>query len=505
MGPEVGPAFQRRSRPTLYFHTFRIFVTGGSKRPGNSGLRAAIRTAARARSGRANDMGGIRDVSVGEIPVSTLRTERERDREQVGHMRCWGAPGGGGGGGVCGSQVTRQSDLNHGERGQLPVNNSEFLRQNVSPARRRPLQGRTAAAGGGGGRRAAAAAAAVGSDWRGWFGLIWFGLVKFDLIWVGLVWFGLVWVGLGWAGLVWFGLNGLILCVISAKAGYHRCKARTPAPSRAGGPRTRRRTTPLFVVPPLVITTSISGAGRRSGERLQRDPRYEGSRCVETVFERSGKYPPPRGVGQPEPADGARRGARRRQMPIRTSRYEWAFALNPLQSNIGGVRRGGLHNELGRTTTSLPTRRRGSARTRAVVVEAPPRCRPLTPGGHRFHPLRAHQERANAPRQSAGPEAWGSLSGGTFRTENSFHHKWGEAPFGTSTCDTRLRERAAQAPGIEWMRPGSSLSFVLECACLVESPSFCERLEKRTTHTKFAGGCAGFCCTHEHSSGTHGA
>eukprot|EP00661_Eupelagonemidae_sp_cell13_P014637 gene14637-biopygen6594 len=36
-----------------------VFVTGGSKRPGNSGLRAAIRTAAHARSGRANDTGGL--------------------------------------------------------------------------------------------------------------------------------------------------------------------------------------------------------------------------------------------------------------------------------------------------------------------------------------------------------------------------------------------------------------------------------------------------------------
>eukprot|EP00661_Eupelagonemidae_sp_cell13_P010471 gene10471-biopygen7767 len=100
MGPEVGPAFQRRSRDTPSsnldvrfggngvqargfkrnacffgilvvdshkirvfgsFRTFRIFVTCGSKGPGNSGLRAAIRTAAHARSGRANDMDGIRE------------------------------------------------------------------------------------------------------------------------------------------------------------------------------------------------------------------------------------------------------------------------------------------------------------------------------------------------------------------------------------------------------------------------------------------------------------
>eukprot|EP00661_Eupelagonemidae_sp_cell13_P012204 gene12204-biopygen18462 len=77
MGPEVGPAFQRRSRATLkfilgvrfggngvqalfaLFAFLALFVTGGSKRPGNSGLRAAMRTAARARSRRANDTVGI--------------------------------------------------------------------------------------------------------------------------------------------------------------------------------------------------------------------------------------------------------------------------------------------------------------------------------------------------------------------------------------------------------------------------------------------------------------
>eukprot|EP00661_Eupelagonemidae_sp_cell13_P025202 gene25202-biopygen17984 len=56
VGPEVGPASQRLSQSTLpcllgvRFRTLRIFVTGGSKRPGNTGLRAAIRTAARARA-----------------------------------------------------------------------------------------------------------------------------------------------------------------------------------------------------------------------------------------------------------------------------------------------------------------------------------------------------------------------------------------------------------------------------------------------------------------------
>eukprot|EP00661_Eupelagonemidae_sp_cell13_P024322 gene24322-biopygen1356 len=31
------------------------------------------------------------------VGISTLRTERERDREQAGQVRCWGDPGGGGG------------------------------------------------------------------------------------------------------------------------------------------------------------------------------------------------------------------------------------------------------------------------------------------------------------------------------------------------------------------------------------------------------------------------
>eukprot|EP00661_Eupelagonemidae_sp_cell13_P023306 gene23306-biopygen1246 len=90
MGPEVGPAFQRRSRDTsrsflasgwrkrgpgtwinkmhFFWHfgrgtTYKIrvlavsqfsqFVTGGNKRPGNSALRAATRPAVRARYGQA--------------------------------------------------------------------------------------------------------------------------------------------------------------------------------------------------------------------------------------------------------------------------------------------------------------------------------------------------------------------------------------------------------------------------------------------------------------------
>eukprot|EP00661_Eupelagonemidae_sp_cell13_P004505 gene4505-biopygen16010 len=90
-------AFQRLSREPLsailsvrlaetvsrHFGTFRIFVTGGSKRPGNSGLRAAIRTAARARSGPANDMDGIR-----ELPESFV-TESRSATCDVG-----GTPGG---------------------------------------------------------------------------------------------------------------------------------------------------------------------------------------------------------------------------------------------------------------------------------------------------------------------------------------------------------------------------------------------------------------------------
>eukprot|EP00661_Eupelagonemidae_sp_cell13_P018399 gene18399-biopygen5418 len=50
------------TKPAFWqFSHFSHFVTGGSKGPGNPGLCAAIRTAARARSGRANDMGGIRE------------------------------------------------------------------------------------------------------------------------------------------------------------------------------------------------------------------------------------------------------------------------------------------------------------------------------------------------------------------------------------------------------------------------------------------------------------
>eukprot|EP00661_Eupelagonemidae_sp_cell13_P017475 gene17475-biopygen14409 len=100
MGPEVGPAFQRRSRATLKFilsvrlaetvsrhvgskemrtfwyfdrgitykvqvflviSQFSHFVTGGANYPAISCFRIAIRTAARARAGPAHDMDDIRE------------------------------------------------------------------------------------------------------------------------------------------------------------------------------------------------------------------------------------------------------------------------------------------------------------------------------------------------------------------------------------------------------------------------------------------------------------
>eukprot|EP00661_Eupelagonemidae_sp_cell13_P012125 gene12125-biopygen4911 len=57
-GGEKGRAPEGAQRSWLDIK--RLFVTGGSKRSGNAGLRAAIRTAAHARSGRANDMDEIR-------------------------------------------------------------------------------------------------------------------------------------------------------------------------------------------------------------------------------------------------------------------------------------------------------------------------------------------------------------------------------------------------------------------------------------------------------------
>eukprot|EP00661_Eupelagonemidae_sp_cell13_P010097 gene10097-biopygen1733 len=87
MGPEVGPAFQRRSRDTPSSNIgVRLAETVSRHRPGNSGLRAAIRTAARARSGRANDMGGIRDIRLAESSFAVAPPDW-RDREQVGHIR----------------------------------------------------------------------------------------------------------------------------------------------------------------------------------------------------------------------------------------------------------------------------------------------------------------------------------------------------------------------------------------------------------------------------------
>eukprot|EP00661_Eupelagonemidae_sp_cell13_P019667 gene19667-biopygen19063 len=56
-----GPTLVHPWRPVGGNCVQALLRMSGSKRPGNSGLRAAIRTAARARSGRANDMGGIRE------------------------------------------------------------------------------------------------------------------------------------------------------------------------------------------------------------------------------------------------------------------------------------------------------------------------------------------------------------------------------------------------------------------------------------------------------------
>eukprot|EP00661_Eupelagonemidae_sp_cell13_P013610 gene13610-biopygen2010 len=65
-----------------------------------------MRTAGRARAGPANDMDDIRDVPVGRNEVLLSASGKFRDREQVGHMRCWGGPRGGGG--VCALDVVRE-------------------------------------------------------------------------------------------------------------------------------------------------------------------------------------------------------------------------------------------------------------------------------------------------------------------------------------------------------------------------------------------------------------
>eukprot|EP00661_Eupelagonemidae_sp_cell13_P012960 gene12960-biopygen4983 len=94
VGAGSSPAFQRLSRDTSFFilsacFTLSAFFTGGRKRPGNAGLRAAIRTAARTRSGRANETDGLWEESAfgWQVGTSTLRTERERDSEQVDHIQ----------------------------------------------------------------------------------------------------------------------------------------------------------------------------------------------------------------------------------------------------------------------------------------------------------------------------------------------------------------------------------------------------------------------------------
>eukprot|EP00661_Eupelagonemidae_sp_cell13_P008539 gene8539-biopygen105 len=85
---------------------FSQFVTGGSKIPGNSGLRAAIRTAARARAPGAQMIRMASSNGCPGPPLSSLLASgwltgglnvehaQERDREQVSQVRCWGDPGG---------------------------------------------------------------------------------------------------------------------------------------------------------------------------------------------------------------------------------------------------------------------------------------------------------------------------------------------------------------------------------------------------------------------------
>eukprot|EP00661_Eupelagonemidae_sp_cell13_P013950 gene13950-biopygen20078 len=70
---------------------FSHFVTGGSKRPGNSGLRAAIRTAARARKVVSDDTDGIWDGPASQagqakgqgaaLPMDTLPQRRKNSRQ----------------------------------------------------------------------------------------------------------------------------------------------------------------------------------------------------------------------------------------------------------------------------------------------------------------------------------------------------------------------------------------------------------------------------------------
>eukprot|EP00661_Eupelagonemidae_sp_cell13_P022685 gene22685-biopygen1195 len=111
MGPEVGPASQRRSRDTLPFLLgVRLAETafGTVLCPAISCFRAAIRTTVRARSGRAKATEDYIFLNawrvVGGNGIPRARAHRWCDREQVGHIRCWGDPGGGGG---CALDVAR--------------------------------------------------------------------------------------------------------------------------------------------------------------------------------------------------------------------------------------------------------------------------------------------------------------------------------------------------------------------------------------------------------------
>eukprot|EP00661_Eupelagonemidae_sp_cell13_P022577 gene22577-biopygen5767 len=98
MGPEVGPAFQRLSGCTLFSSLgVRLAGTVSRHRPGNSALRVAIQTAARARSGRANDMGGIRDVRLAETSARLFDPESFVTESRSATCDVGGTPGGEGG------------------------------------------------------------------------------------------------------------------------------------------------------------------------------------------------------------------------------------------------------------------------------------------------------------------------------------------------------------------------------------------------------------------------
>eukprot|EP00661_Eupelagonemidae_sp_cell13_P010893 gene10893-biopygen1799 len=149
MGPEVGPAFQRRSWDTVPFRLgVRLADTGSSHVDSNVDLEIPAFTPRseppHARAPGAQTIRMASGTSGWRVGISTLRTERERDREQIGHIRCWGGTRGRGVFCVLKVEIpTRQPDAKN-EREGVPRQSLESYSQRPSVSFAHPERARAA-------------------------------------------------------------------------------------------------------------------------------------------------------------------------------------------------------------------------------------------------------------------------------------------------------------------------------------------------------------------------